>query len=192
METHKGIKKECATPANGTDGREARSKFWIAAYTRPKSEKKAAVELAKFDIETYVPIQAQIKEWSDRRKKVEVVVIPMILFAKVAVEDILTVKKHPLIINVLGYPGRKEPAHIPEDQIINLKYMLNDADSPVTFIERPFNLTDTVKVTRGSLMGLVGKVEKITEGKTKLIVCIDMLGGAMVEIASNDLEICNV
>lgn len=191
METHKGIKKECATPANGTDDREARSKFWIATYTRPKSEKKAAAELAKFGIETYVPIQTQIRDWSDRRKKVEVVVIPMILFAKVTVENILTVKKHPLIINVLGYPDRKEPAHIPEDQIINLKYMLNDADSPVTFIERPFNLTDTVKVTRGSLMGLVGKVEKITEGKTKLIVCIDMLGGAMVEIASNDLEICN-
>lgn len=191
METHKGIKKECATPANGTDDREARSKFWIAAYTRPKSEKKAAVELAKSDIETYVPIQTQIKEWSDRRKKVDVVVIPMILFAKVAVEDILTVKKHPLIINVLGYPGRKQPANIPDEQIFSLKYMLKDADSPVTFIEHPFNLTDTVRVTRGNLIGLIGKVERITEGKNKLVVCLDMLGGAMVEIDSQDLEIYN-
>lgn len=191
METHKGIKKECAAPANGTDDREARSKFWIAAYTRPKSEKKAAVELAKSDIETYVPIQTQIREWSDRRKKVEVVVIPMILFAKVAAEDILTVKKHPLIINVLGYPGRKQPANIPEEQIFNLKYMLKDADSPVTFIEHPFNLTDTVRVTRGNLVGLIGKIERITEGKTKLVVCLDMLGGAMVEIDSEDLEIYN-
>lgn len=69
METHKGIKKECTTPVNVADGREARSKFWIAAYTRPKSEKKAAVELAKSGIEIYVPIQTQIREWSDRRKK---------------------------------------------------------------------------------------------------------------------------
>lgn len=191
METHKGITEECVTAANGTDDREARSKFWIAAYTRPKSEKKAAVELAKSDIETYVPIQTQIREWSDRRKKVEVVVIPMILFAKVAAEDILTVKKHPLIINVLGYPGRKQPADIPEVQIINLKYMLKDAGSPVTFIEHPFNLTDTVRVTRGNLVGLIGKIERITEGKTKLVVCLDMLGGAMVEIDSEDLEIYN-
>lgn len=192
METHKGIKKECATSANGTDDREARSKFWIAAYTRPKSEKKAAVELAKSHIEVYVPIQTQIREWSDRRKKVDVVVIPMILFAKVASEDILTIKKHPLIINVLGYPGRKELANIPESQIINLKHMLKDADSPVTFIEHPFNLTDTVRVTRGNLVGLIGKVERIKEGKTKLVVCLDMLGGAMVEIDSEDLEIYNV
>lgn len=191
METHKGIKKECTTPVNVTDGREARSKFWIAAYTRPKSEKKAVVELAKSGIETYVPIQTQIREWSDRRKKVEIVVIPMILFAKVAVEDILTVKKHPLIINVLGYPGTKRPANIPENQIINLKYMLKDADSPVTFIEHPFNLTNTVRVTRGNLIGLIGKVERITESKAKLVVCLDILGGAMVEIDSEDLEIYN-
>lgn len=191
MGTHKGSNEESISAVNGTDDREARSKFWIAAYTRPKSEKKAAVELAKSDIETYVPIQIQIREWSDRRKKVEVVVIPMILFAKVAVEDILTVKKHPLIINVLGYPGRKQPANIPEEQIFNLKYMLKDAASPVTFIEHPFNLTDTVRVTRGNLIGLIGKVERITESKTKLVVCLDMLGGAMVEIDSGDLEIYN-
>lgn len=191
METHKGIKKVCATTANGTDDREARSKFWIAAYTRPKSEKKAAVELAESGLETYVPIQTQIRDWSDRRKKVEVVVIPMILFVRVAIEDIFTVKRHPLIINLLRYPGRKEPANIPEHQIINLKYLLKDADSPVTFIQRPFNLTDTVKVKRGNLIGLVGKVERITEGKTKIIVSLDMLGGAMVEIDSNNLEIYN-
>lgn len=191
METHIGIKKNTMTPANGADDREACPKFWIAVYTRPKSEKKAAVELAKSGIETYVPIQSQIREWSDRRKRVEVVVIPMLLFARVAIEDVLTIKKHSLILNVLGYPGRKEPARIPESQIINLKYMLNDADSPVTFIEHPFNLTDTVKVTRGNLIGLIGKVERITEGKTKLIVCLDVLGGAMVEIDSNNLEIYN-
>lgn len=191
METHKGIKEERETPVNVTDGREARSKFWIAAYTRPKSEKKAAGELAIAEIETYVPTQVQIKQWSDRKKKVEVVVIPMVLFAKVSTEEVLTVKNHHLIINVLGYPGSREPAKIPESQILNLKFMLKESDSPVNFVEHPFNLTDTVRVIRGNLAGLIGKVERITEGKTKLTLCLDMLGGAMVEIDSQDLEIYN-
>lgn len=191
METHEGIEKECATPANGTDDREAYPKFWIAAYTRPKSEKKAAAELADSGIETYVPVQTQMKQWSDRKKKVEVVVIPMILFARVAKDDMLTVIKHPLVLSPLKLPGSKVPAHIPDNQISDLKFMLKEAESPVEFVDRSFDLKDTVRVTRGKLLGLVGKIERLTEGKTKLIVSLDMLGGAMVEIDSKDLEICD-
>ena len=189
METHKGIKKECATPANGTDDREARSKFWIAAYTRPKSEKKAAVELAKSDIETYVPIQTQIREWSDRRKKVEVVVIPMILFFFFSAEDILTVKKHHLIINVLTYPGQKEAAYIPENQIDSLKFMLNQSDVPVLFEKTEYKQLDKVRIIRGNLQGLEGKIYRTNGGMTKLVVSINFLGGAIVAINPLDIEI---
>lgn len=173
---------------NVTDDREAYPKFWIAAYTRPKSEKKAATEIEALHIETYVPTQKAVRQWSDRKKKVDVVLIPMVMFARVTAEDIITIKKHPLIIKVLTFPGQKEAARIPDQQISDLKFMLHEADTPVTFIPQPFNLTDTVRVTRGKLSGLTGKVERITEGKTKLIVSIDLLGGAMVEIDTSDLE----
>lgn len=189
MGTHKGSNEESISAVNGTDDREARSKFWIAAYTRPKSEKKAAVELAKSDIETYVPIQIQIREWSDRRKKVEVVVIPMILFAKVAVEDILTVKKHPLIINVLTYPGQKEAAFIPENQIDSLKFMLNQSDVPVLFEKTEYKQLDKVRIIRGNLQGLEGRIYRTNGGMTKLMVSINFLGGAIVTINPSDIEI---
>ncbi len=178
---------------NVTDDREACPRFWIAAYTRPKSEKKASTELANnpnYDIKTYVATQTLIKKWSDRKKKVISVVIPMIVFVNVrSNKDILAVKQHPLILKILTLPGEKQPAHIPEDQIINLKLMLSKAETPVEFIKPGFNPTDTVRVVKGNLTGLIGKVERINEGKTKLIVSIDMLGGAMVEINTDDLEI---
>ena len=181
--------QECGTPVNVTDDREARSKFWIAAYTRPRSEKKAGLELARQGVETYVPTQIVTKKWSDRKKQVKTVVIPMILFAHITNEQLVSIQRHPLIIKTLGMPGKKEPAIIPEAQIDRLRFMLNESDTPVTFIDANFTLTDTVRVLRGSLMGLVGQVEKITEGKTKLVVRIDMLGGAMVEIDTNNIEI---
>lgn len=74
---------EFVSPANGTDDREACSKFWIAAYTRPRSEKKVATELSKSGIETYVPIQKQLRIWSDRKNKIEMAVIPMIIFVRI-------------------------------------------------------------------------------------------------------------
>lgn len=175
--------------ANVTVDREAYPKFWIAAYTRPKSEKKAAAEIGKMHIETYVPMQRVVRQWSDRKKKVDVVVIPMIIFAHVTPDDIITIKKHPLITRVLSMPGQREAAVIPEQQILNLKFMLDEAETPVTFIPPTFSLTDTVRVIRGKLSGLIGKVHRITEGKTKLVVSIDLLGGAMVEINPASLEI---
>ncbi|MGM9816225.1 MAG: UpxY family transcription antiterminator [Lepagella sp.] len=190
MDTLRASDQECVTTANVTDGREARSKFWIAAYTRPKSEKKAGNELANQGIETYVPIQIQTRQWSDRKKKVEAVVIPMILFAHITQEELLTVQRHHLILKMLSMPGKKEPAHIPDAQIAQLKFMLSESETPVTFVETNFNVSDTVRVIRGSLKGLEGKVYKIAGDKVQLIVSIGILGGAKVEIDSLNLEIC--
>lgn len=180
-----------ASAVNGTDDREARSKFWIAAYTRPKSEKKASSELTKISgIETYAPTQTVIKQWSDRRKKVEVVVIPMVIFAEVSSdEDILTIKKHPLILKVLTLPGQKEPAQIPTKQIEQLKFMLNESDEPVEFVQGNFKVSDEVRVVRGNLAGLEGIVQRTSDGNTFIIITIDLLGGAKASVNSSDLEL---
>ncbi|MCM1142286.1 MAG: UpxY family transcription antiterminator [Muribaculum sp.] len=177
------------SPANVTDDREARSKFWIAAYTRPKSEKKVAAELSKH-INTYVATQTLIKQWSDRKKKVESVVIPMIIFAEVSSDnEILTIKKHPLILKVLTLPGQKQAAHIPAKQIERLKFMLNEADEPVEFIQEIIKVSDFVKVVKGNLKGLEGIVQYAPAGKAFLVVTIDILGGAKVSVNLTDLEL---
>ena len=64
----------------GTDDREAHEKFWIAAYTWPRCEKKAVAEIKKLGIETYLPTQVQIRQWSDRKKKIETAIIPVVAF----------------------------------------------------------------------------------------------------------------
>lgn len=183
---------ERVTEADGTDDREAHSKFWIAAYTRPKSEKKAASELAKnplINIETYVATQTLIRQWSDRKKKVESVVIPMIIFAEVSTEeDVLAVKKHPLILKVLTLPGQKDPAHIPSKQIEQLKFMLDESEEPVEFVQGDFKVSDVVKVIHGPLLGLEGVVERTSDGKSFIIITIDLLGGAKTSVKPSDLE----
>ena len=55
METLNEISKICVSAVNGTDDREAHEKFWVAAYTRPRCEKKAVAEIKKLGIETYLP-----------------------------------------------------------------------------------------------------------------------------------------
>jgi transcription antitermination factor NusG len=172
----------------GTDDREAHSKFWIAVYTRPRSEKKTALELGKLGIETYVPIQKQLRVWSDRRKYVEIPVIPMILFAYIIDNDIQIVKAQSQIIRIISHPGNKAPAHIPSGQIETLKYILGQSEIPVSFEPISFRSNDTVTITRGSLIGLRGQVKAITENMTTVWLSIDLLGGAVLKIQSSDLE----
>ena len=70
--------------------------------------------------------------------------------------------------------------------------MLKESDSPVRFSGIEFKKHDAVKVIRGNLKGLTGFVERISQTRSFLIVFLDLLGGAMVEIDSSDLESSNV
>lgn len=174
--------------AYGTDDREARPKFWIAVYTRPRSEKKAAKELERLGIETYLPIQKQLRLWSDRKKHVDVAVIPMVLFVYVSDDDIITIRQHSLIINVLSLPGSRTPAHIPEHQIKTLKYMLGQTDIQVSFESSKYRTSEKVIVIRGKLRGLIGEIKSIKDDFTTISVYIDLLGGALVNIKTIDVE----
>lgn len=176
------------SPADGTDDREARSKFWIAIYSRPNSEKKLAQELSKLGIETYVPIQTKLRQWSDRKKKIDVVIIPMIVFAHITATDISVIRTRSHVIKILTYPGQKNVANIPDAQIDRLKFLLKNADSDVEFVPNIYAKGEPVEVVRGNLMGLSGQVERTSDGKANLIIIIEMLGGAKVSISSSDLK----
>lgn len=179
------------TTVHGTDDREARQKFWIAAYTKSKGEKKASEEISKMlRVETYTPVQTRIRQWSDRKKKVDFVVIPMVIFAQVSSEEeILSIKKHPLVYSVAAFPGERSAAKIPTSQIEKLKFMLGQSDIPVTVTEKPFRTGDMVQVVRGGLQGLKGEVKELKPGKNELVVEIALFGCAKLTIDSSSLEL---
>ena len=62
-----------AGPSDGTGEGVAHSKRWYVAMVRMHHEKKVAERLDKMGIENFVPVQQEIHQWSDRRKKVEAV-----------------------------------------------------------------------------------------------------------------------
>lgn len=175
------------TPVNGTDDREARSKFWIAFYTKPRCEKKAAQELRSRGIEIYIPIQIRIHRWSDRKKTIEVPIIPMVVFANVEECQMTTISQHAHVIKIISHPGERKAARIPEIQINNLKFILGQSDTPVEFDSMPFKIDDIVEVTRGYFKGLKGEIHECSDGTTDLIVRIDLLGGAKLKINKSDL-----
>lgn len=174
---------------NGTDDREACQKSWMALYTRPRSEKKVRAYLDSIGVENYLPIQYQLRQWSDRKKPVEVVVIPMVIFVRVESSYAPELFHNSLIIRPLNLPGGgKKPAIIPDDQIERLKFILGQSDYPVTFDPKILKVNDKVRIVRGPLMGLTGEILACDDKILELAVPVGFNGAARLNIEKINVE----
>lgn len=59
-------------------------KEWFVIYTKPRCEKKIAQKLEALGIEVFCPLITTIKQWSDRKKKVEIPLFSSYIFLKIA------------------------------------------------------------------------------------------------------------
>ena len=144
---------------------------WFAAYTRSKAEKKVARELQKQGIEHYLPLVKTLKQWSDRKKKVEEPLIRSYIFVRITAKEYLPVLQTSGVVNIISFCGK--PVPVPDWQITNLK-ILQGTELPVTHEEREFTAGETVHITRGALEGLRGIIVHI-KGKQKLVISISAL-----------------
>lgn len=179
----------CETPfVDVTSDREARPKYWVAVLVQMCTEKKVGERLTKLHIENYVPTQKEVHQWSDRKKYVERVVIPMVVFVRV--DEVLEkqLKTYSFIYKLLSYPGSKNAAVIPEEQIESLKFMLNHADSNVELNNNLLQIGEEVRIVRGSLKGLEGELHVVDMDKMMVAIRIECLGCACVNVALTDVE----
>ena len=170
-----------------TTDREAHPKRWIAALVQMCTEKKVGERLTKLGVENYVPTQTEIRQWSDRKKKVERVVIPMVVFVHTDEKTERSLRMHSFIRKILTYPGQTAAAVIPDDQIDRLKFMLRQSDSPVEMMEQHLKVGDKVHIVRGALQGLEGELYKNVD-KSMVAIHIEALGYACVSVSVEDIE----
>ena len=173
---------------DGTTDRVAHPKRWIAALVQMCTERKVGERLDKLKVENYVPTQTEIHQWSDRKKKVERVVIPMIVFIRAEKADIKRLILHPFIHKLLTYPGQNTPTIIPDAQIENLKFMLRQSEAQVEMMNHVFKTGDRVRIARGPLKDLEGELCRVESEKSMVAIQIECLGYACVNIDKSDLE----
>ena len=178
--------------ANGTNDREACPKRWIAVLVQMNCEKKTATQLGKAGYETYIPIQQEIHQWSDRKKKVNRLIMPMVVFVRATVNEEEWLRSQSYIFKLLALPGtdedkKKFATPIPDYQIERLKFLLEKAESEVTIVA---NLTigNAVRVIFGPLKGLEGVVSEADNKSSIVGVMIDGLGYACVKILKTNIQ----
>jgi transcription antitermination factor NusG len=143
---------------------------WYAAYTRPRSEKKVYELLTQYNFDSYLPLVTTIRQWSDRKKKVQLPLISSYVFVKTEEGNLKNILPINGVVRILKHLGK--PAIIRDYEIDNLKILLSDTGK-ITFIEN-INLKkgDSIIVEKGVFKGLIAECIKLN-GKHRVIVRIE-------------------
>ena len=171
---------------------------WYIAVVSNRSEKKNAASLLALGYENFVAIQKEYHIWSNGKKKmVDQIVLPAMVFVRATEPDRKAVLANlPFIKRFVVDPARRNGfsspvAVIPDEQMQTLQFMLENAESPVSFDGKGFRSGDRVRVVGGQLNGLEGTVRQSKEGKSRLYVSMDILGFAIVEMDRRYLKHIN-
>lgn len=119
---------------------------WYALYTKPKHEKKAVERLTKEGYEVFYPMIQTIKQWSDRKKKVSIPLIPSYIFIKVEEKNRSEVLKDPSILNYVYWLSK--PAIIRDEEIDRLKGIISN-DEIEEFEIRSLSVGDKINIDKG-------------------------------------------
>ena len=167
---------------------------WFVAIVNNRSEKKTAQSVQKMGYVTFVPIQREKHEWKDGRKKeVDRILIPAVVFVRCTEEERKKVVNHPSIKRFMVDQTRKKSdgrhpiAVIPDWQMNSFQILLSKAQEALNIEPIPINVGDKVKVISGDFSGVIGKVIEQPDGDTYLIILIELLGCAKLKIDRNIL-----
>ena len=144
---------------------------WYVVYTKPKWEKKVAEKLNQIGIECYCPLITQIKEWSDRKKKIEVPLFNSYVFVQLTDKDRNSVFQIAGVVRYLFWLGK--PAVVRDEEINIIKMSLkaeNICDISVTSIQ----VGDRIKLETGAFSNQDAIVQEVSN--THYILVLESLG----------------
>ena len=173
--------------ANVTGSGVACSKRRLVAFVRVCHEKKTSERLTKMGIENFLPIQREVHQWSDSRKVVDRVILPMMIFVYVDRHEQKQVLTLSAISRYMVLRGESTPAVIPDRQMSRFKFMLDYSDETISMNTSPLAPGERIRVIKGPLTGLEGELVNVN-GKSKVAVRLTMLGCACVDMPAGCIE----
>ncbi|WP_295672682.1 UpxY family transcription antiterminator [uncultured Mucilaginibacter sp.] len=156
---------------------------WYPVYTHPRSEKKAYEALIKKGVEAYLPLQRQLKQWSDRKKWVEEPFIKSYLFVRIKEHEQTEVLMTKGIARFIYFSGRI--TSMPDRQLNELKLLIaSPYELEVT--EQDLQPGENIVIKAGPLKGLKGEIISYRSQK-QLALRLENLGYSIIVHVSASL-----
>ncbi len=96
---------------------------WYVIHTKPRGEKKVEEQLLSLGINAYCPTRYEIRLWSDRKKRIQVPVLPSMVLVNIEDKDINMVFECPGVVRYMFWLGKR--AIVRQEEVNILKKYLN-------------------------------------------------------------------
>lgn len=161
---------------------------WFVAYVKSCQEYKTAEALAVRGYQYYLPVIKELRQWSDRKKVVNRLVLPHMIFVWCRPsERVRTLAEIRTISAYMVSRGPHTPVVVPEDQMKAFRSMVDNGGREVRVTDEELAPGDRVRVVSGPLSGLECELVSVS-GRRCLAVRMGLLGAATMELASDTLE----
>ena len=150
-------------------------RHWHALYVRSRFERKVFDQLQDIGVESYLPLITQIKQWSDRRKKVEEPLFKSYLFVRNNEKEYLAILNLTGVVKFVTF--ERKAVVVPENQIIAIKRYIDDYEQDKedkAMRNEDLKIGQMVRITHGPMQGLIGRLESVKD--KRLVVYIEAVG----------------
>ena len=139
---------------------------WYALYTKPRKEQKVAQQLEELGFVVYLPLKVEVKQWSDRKKKVISPLFSSYVFIQIEESKRSDVFVIDGVLNYVFWLGK--PAVIRNNEIELMRHEIEKPNREV-FVER-LTPGEQIKLKEGVFKGQEAFVEYLSNHKAHLIL----------------------
>ncbi len=158
---------------------------WHVVHVSSRTEKKVSERLEKKGLSIYLPMQKQLRQWSDRKKWVDVILVSGYVFVKTNEQQQIQVLETPGVSRFLKHANK--PVIISETEMTNFQNFIEKAeDRPVEFISGQFPVGTPITIQYGHFKGLSGEIVQC-KGRRKFTVKLADFGYALIDVSPQDI-----
>ena len=139
---------------------------WYALYTKPRKEQKVAQQLEELGFVVYLPLKVEVKQWSDRKKKVISPLFSSYVFIQIEESKRSDVFVIDGVLNYVFWLGK--PAVIRNNEIELMRTEIEKPNREI-FVE-PLSPGEQIKLKEGVFKGQEAFVEYISNQKAHLFL----------------------
>ena len=140
---------------------------WYVLYCRSRNEKKIAIILEKLGIEVYCPMVSEVKQWSDRKKKVNTPLFSSYIFVKLKEKDREQVFQVTGVVRYLFWLGK--PAIVKDEEIQTIRNWVED-DNVMEIAVADFSPGDRMTISNGVFKDQEVIIKDVGKNKMRLLL----------------------
>ena len=160
---------------------------WYAVQVKARHEVQVGGALRSKGYETIVPAYKVTRQWSDRKKVIEIALFPTYAFCRFDCNIKTPILGTPGVMGIVGFGKGPEP--ISESEIDSLKIV---SKSGVPCVPHPFvQAGNKVEVIGGPLTGVKGIVVS-TGKKNRIVISVELVhASVIVEVDESMIQLAS-